>query len=347
MRGNRRLYLLNKKDSETPIDTNLEQPAGEQEVLTAEAAKDVTEKPLEFKEIQIGPNTFQLFQDKAEDGSVFHYLSLHYGEQAQLIGGFLANERGDLIDMDGNILTSVADLEGILSDRNFNEFVTEDASPRGVLVKRIVGQEEVPAEQDAPLDAEEELEGDINAINFGCGCDQAPQFDSCCQETCCQDTQIETCHREEPEICEKPLYYDRVVPVPRYHEKIVPVEVVRREPVYIKKCVPVHVPVRVPVKVPVRVEVPCYQEYTKVIPVHRTEYKEVPQVIHRTQVVTEHVPKVTVVRVPVVQHRKVCVQQPYKVIDRINVVTSRMPLPPPPSAPCSVPKPACSSAGNY
>jgi hypothetical protein len=227
----------------------------------------------------------------------------------------------------------------MLDDGTFNEFWAEEAMPGGLLIKQIVELEEVTGEHapdarggptgEEPVPApgaEFELDSDLQACNAPSRCG-LPRF--------------ATCQQERPIVCSKPLYYDRVIPYPVYKKQIVPVEVVQKVPVYIKKCVPVHVPVRVPVKVPVRVEVPCYQEYTKVIPVHRTVRQEVPQYIHRTKIVTEHVPKVTVVRVPVVHHRRVTVAQPYNVIDRIKVVTSVVPRP----APCACNQ--CSSCNQY
>lgn len=87
------------------------------------------------------------------------------------------------------------------------------------------------------------------------------------------------------------------------------------------------VPVKIPVKVPVEVEVPVAQEYTTVVPIVKTVYKEVPQYIKQTKVITEQVPTVHVVQVPEYHERRVEVEQPYKVIDQINVVQHCQPKP--------------------
>lgn len=73
---------------------------------------------------------------------------------------------------------------------------------------------------------------------------------------------------------------------------------IKQEPCYIKKYIQEPVPVKIPVKVPVEVEVPCEKEYTTVVPVVNTVYKEVPQYIKQTKFITEEVPKVQVVQIP-------------------------------------------------
>ena len=87
--------------------------------------------------------------------------------------------------------------------------------------------------------------------------------------------------------------------MPVYKKKIVPYEVIERVPVYMQQQIPVHIPVKIPVKVPVRVEVPCYQEYTNVIPVQKNVYKVVPRVVHKERCVEEKVPVYQDVCVPV------------------------------------------------
>lgn len=95
------------EEGEGSIGEQPEPLAEEQEVLTAEAAQDVREKQLEFMEIQIGPNKYQLFMDKTQEGEPFYYLKLRYGKDAQFTGGFLADQDGNLIDLQGDLLTSL------------------------------------------------------------------------------------------------------------------------------------------------------------------------------------------------------------------------------------------------
>lgn len=45
---------------------------------------------------------FDLFSDVREDGTKFFYIELPYGPDALKTGGFLADDEGNLIDMEGN-----------------------------------------------------------------------------------------------------------------------------------------------------------------------------------------------------------------------------------------------------
>ena len=72
-------------------------------------------KLIERREVEISGRFYDLFQDFNTRGRPFYYLVLNYGDGEDMrMGGFLADEFGNLIDLDGRILTSLDDLESFL-----------------------------------------------------------------------------------------------------------------------------------------------------------------------------------------------------------------------------------------
>lgn len=250
-------------------------------------------------------------------GNMFYYLELPYGPDGTQLGGFLADSEGNLIDMNGKVLTSVEDMESFIQNNNsFDEFNADtDEKLNGLLIVKIIDKEEKPEQE-----VGEELNGDEDVA-----------FEETQPEEELQEGEINAfacCKTEVPVCVEKPLYYENPVPTPCFKKKLIPYEVKKFKPVFIKKCVPVHIPVRVPIKVKVDVEVPVQKEFITVCPVEKTVYREVPKYIHQTQIIKEHVPKVCTVRVPEYHYRQVEVAQPYKVVDQIRVHKVHTPAPP-------------------
>jgi hypothetical protein len=131
----------------------------------------------------------ELYQDEDEVGKFF-YLVIPYDGVTKL-GGFLANENGDLIDNDSNILTSIEELKKMMEDKDFNEY-EEDVT--GILIKDIELGEIIPS-------PEKELKEEINACSTSSG-----RIDG-------------FVHQEVPVILKKPCFYEKPVPVPVYRKK--------------------------------------------------------------------------------------------------------------------------------
>ena len=59
---------------------------------------------------------FELYQDTREDGAPYFYLAMDYiTDEGRMRGGFMADLDSNLVDLDGNIITSRDDLENIIS----------------------------------------------------------------------------------------------------------------------------------------------------------------------------------------------------------------------------------------
>lgn len=92
-------------------------------------ALPIETKAILEKDIPIGEETFELFKDFDMHGGEFYYLVLPSGGKML---GFLANFQGDLIDLKGDVITSLVQLNSMLMDQDFNEY--EDGAT-GILVR--------------------------------------------------------------------------------------------------------------------------------------------------------------------------------------------------------------------
>lgn len=260
----------------------------------------------------------------------------------------MANDSGDLIDMQGELLTSLKNLElYLLKDKIFNEFNQDDKRKfNGILVKMIEKAEIIPEDREDredpedpedpeeredpedredqedqedredpenPEDPEDELENDMNACEE-CGGHGGHGHHGGYVNTGCIDGYV---NEEVPVIVQQPCYYDKPIPVPVYRKKQIPYNVICEEKVCIPKYEYVHIPVEVPIQVPFNVEVPCYKEVTKVCPQYQTRYQEVPRIINRERIEVCNVPKIVNIKVPCVQERCVEVPVPYKVVKKV------------------------------
>lgn len=240
------------------------------------------------KDIQLGEATFELFRDEDMNGAEFYYLVLPM--QGKMFG-ILANLEGDLIDMQGNLMTSLEDLTEMLQDEDFDEF---EGGFSGILIKEIELKEIVEDPEDPVMELDEE----VNACQKCCG-----KIDG-------------TVHHEVPVIVKQPCYYEKQIPVPVYRKKCIPYEVIKYVKEFIPKYEYVHIPVKVPVKVPINIEVPCYKHVTKVCPRYKTVHQVCPRFINKERIIECKVPKVVHIKVPCVQKRCVEVPVPYKVVKR-------------------------------
>ena len=63
------------------------------------------------KDIKLGPTvTLELFKDTDLSGKPYYYLVLPFGNEGKL-GGFLADENGNLKDIHGNTISTIEELE--------------------------------------------------------------------------------------------------------------------------------------------------------------------------------------------------------------------------------------------
>lgn len=128
-------------------------------------------KDLYVEHILINGIPYELYEDFDKNGNKYYYLMLTYGEDK--FGGFLADRFGNLIDFEGNILTSIEDMSEILQDYDAGELLdTEDDLLRGILIKKIVGAEQIGA-------PDEELELGMDACCLKSSCLPKLEFCSC------------------------------------------------------------------------------------------------------------------------------------------------------------------------
>lgn len=109
--------LKDKSMEEMDMAPKVEE-AGSDEMMPEEG---LIEEEIEMKKIKIGDREYELFFGTDRNGKMYCYLKLAYGPEDALIGGFLADEFGNLIDMEGNVLTSLEDMEEFLEDGFFDE----------------------------------------------------------------------------------------------------------------------------------------------------------------------------------------------------------------------------------
>jgi hypothetical protein len=75
-------------------------------------------KDLWQRTIEVGDREIEIFEDKDMNGDTYYYLKLMYkkGPEGQFWGGFLSDESGNLINIDGEVLTTVEALGDYMRD---------------------------------------------------------------------------------------------------------------------------------------------------------------------------------------------------------------------------------------
>ena len=201
-------------------------------------ALPIETKAILEKDIPIGEETFELFKDFDMHGGEFYYLVLPSGGKML---GFLANFQGDLIDLKGEVLTPLVQLNSILMDQDFNEY--EDGA-NGILVRQIELAEIVPEEviggeipeiveegeiSDDDMVGEESLDDFGEELPLPEGIPVPEEIDEGEIKACHQCSgRIDGCvHQQVPQIVKQPCFYDKPVPYPVYRKKIIPYNVIQ------------------------------------------------------------------------------------------------------------------------
>ena len=253
-----------------PEDMEVLKMTEKEDGLIKKDMEQLFDKEIAFENITIGGKWFSLFHEKNAEGKMEYYMKLHYGENAELTGGFKTDSLGNFIDELGNVMTSMEEISDFMKSHKFTEFWNKNEMPKALLIRKIVDMEETTGEPTP----EEETDEPTPEKEAG---EPTPEEELKEGETsachCNSGRMMHSCNREQPIAVSKPLYYDNYVPTPCYKKKYIPYVVTKRCPVYIKKCVPVHIPVKIPIRVPVDVIVPCEREYTEIVPVCKTVYK--------------------------------------------------------------------------